>query len=201
MKFVKIVSKDEFIATFLKSEIDSPRFGKRILEKLVKDFQNRSIIDQPDFNLKKDCEYRRSLLKSLRGYPNREIFENFPTDIKWYRAILTKRELRKAKYINYDYWIELSGGTRLPRDAAKNIENGLEIFKQSNDNFWKAAEVFKNGTQFPELIFVAENEKADPIILEGHLRMTAMMLEESSIPNEIEVIMGLSENLSQWALF
>ena len=77
----------------------------------------------------------------------------------------------------------------------------MEIFKQSNDNFFKAAEALRKGIQFPELIFVAEDENAAPIILEGHLRMTAMMLEESLIPSEVKAIIGFSNNLPGWALF
>jgi len=201
MKLIGNVTEDEMVSIFLKGEIDSPRFGPKIKREFLRSNQNRSIVDAPDFGSSEDCIYRRNLLGATRGYPDREIFENFPTDVIWHRVLLNKTELEKAKYINYDYWVELSGGTRLPRDAARNIRYGVEMFEQSNAHFLKAAEFFKKGDKFPDLIFVSENQNTDPIILEGHLRMTAMMLEEASILPETELVIGFSGHLSKWALF
>jgi hypothetical protein len=41
---------------------------------------------------------------------------------------LTPSELLRVKYINYDYWVELSGGSRLAADAPARIRAGAAPF-------------------------------------------------------------------------
>jgi hypothetical protein len=41
---------------------------------------------------------------------------------------ITAAELAAVRYIDYDYWIELSGGTRLAADATPRIRAGATPF-------------------------------------------------------------------------
>ncbi len=202
MKIVKDISEDEVIAVFLKAEIGSFRFGNKIFDELEKDNTSREIIDHPDISSQEDNHYRKTLLGKYRGYGlNKELFENFPTDVSWKRVALNKEDLEKVKYINYDYWVELSNGSRVVKDGAKSILAGVEIFKQSNKNFFEAAESLKQGAVFPEPILVAKNEKTGLVVLEGHLRLTAYFMVPDFIPEQLEVIIGFSEGLEKWDLY
>ena len=69
------------------------------------------------------------------------------------------------KYIDYDYWVELSGGSRKAKDAAGNIRNGVEIFGVSNDGFLAGARALAGGSAFPPMIFVSDYENI--IVLEA----------------------------------
>ena len=42
----------------------------------------------------------------------------FPHDVRWEWMAITPAELATVRYIDYDYWVELSGGTRLAAGAA-----------------------------------------------------------------------------------
>lgn len=202
MKILRDISEDEFIATFLKYEITSKRFGERITKQLNIDNKDTYIITNPDLNNTKDNEYRKTMLGICRGYnKNLDIFEGFPQDIVWKQVLLTKEELRDIKYIDYDYWIELSKGTRSPADAAKTIKEGVEVFRISNDRYFNAVEHFKNGGTFGPLIFVCNSKKDKLVLLEGHLRTTTYFLEPDLIPQEIECIMGVSDNIEKWSLY
>ncbi len=203
MKIIKNISEDEMISIFLKGEIQSFRFGEKILKQLEKDQKDRSVIDKPDILNNKENEYRKIIFGNYRGYGlNKDLFENFPNNIEWKRVILDKQDLLKIKYINYDYWVELSGGSRLVSDGAKNVVAGIEIFKQPNKNFWEAAKKVEQGGSFPEPILVATNiSSSGLIILEGHLRLTAYFIKPEYIPKELSAIVGISENIVKWDLY
>ncbi|HEY1916747.1 MAG TPA: hypothetical protein VGH27_14330 [Streptosporangiaceae bacterium] len=52
------------------------------------------------------------------------MFEDFPDDVRWQWMTITPAELARIRYIDYSYWIELSGGSRLAVDAAPRIAPG-----------------------------------------------------------------------------
>jgi len=202
MKILKPISEDEMISVFLQGEINSNRFGKLILSKLNKDGKSREIINHPDLKDESENIYRKEIMQEYRGYGvNTHLFENFPRSVVWKKVILSKDELCETKYINYDYWIELSSGTRSPIEAAENIKKDLVVFGLSNENFLKAAEYVKNGGVFLPLIFVTKSEGDRLVNLEGHLRLTAYFLEPFYIPKELECIVGFSKDFDKWDLY
>jgi hypothetical protein len=80
--------------------------------------------------------------------------------VRWYHALATRDDLAQVWYIEYDYWTELSGGSRLAIDAAERIRQGIEVFGVDSGGFWYLAEALKAGASFPELILVgAEVER------------------------------------------
>ncbi len=103
-----------------------------------------------------------------------------------------------VRYIDYSYWNELSGGSRLPRDAAIRIRSGITVFGMSTDPFLKMAEALQQGAQFPELILVGTKPDADLVVLEGHARLTAYALVPDFTPNELTVIAGFSAAMCAW---
>ena len=48
------------------------------------------------------------------------------------------------------------------------------------------------------MIFITKDADSDIVVLEGHQRITAHFLVPESIENGLEVILGLSKNISQW---
>ena len=202
MKIIKEISEDEFVASFLKMEIDSERFGDRYLPQIEKDGRDRKIVDSPDFSNKEENMYRRFLLEKARGYKiNKLLFVNFPNDVKWFRAQFTKEDLQNSKFLKYSYWIKVSSGSRKAADAAKTIKSGIEIFDQPNKIYFKAAEAIRNGVKLPELIFVGKDEDSELILLEGHLRLTSYFLVYEHIPELLECIVGFSPNISKWIFY
>lgn len=199
-KELKEISEDEVISEFLKSEINSQRFGKRIINALGKN--SKRIITNPNLNNSKENQFRKNLLGEVRGFGRNEaLFENFPDDVKWFKAVITKKELKRIKYIDYGYWSEISNKTRLPYIASKNIKADLKIYNVSNRIFWEILSEIKKGKKFPYMVFVAKNRKSRFVILEGHARLTAYYLEPKLIPEKLEVIIGYSEKMTKWDLY
>lgn len=202
MEILKQITEDEVIAEFLKSEINSKRFGERITEALHRKKTSKRVVANPNLRNKKENQFRRDLLSKVRGFGvNKDLFEDFPNDIKWFKTIITKAELKKVKYIDYSYWNELSNKTRLPSKAAKNVQEDIEVFGVSNKGFREILSEIKKGKNLPCMIFVAKNRKARLVVLEGHARLTAYFLEPEFIPKELEVIIGYSEKITNWGLY
>jgi len=200
MKLVNKISEDEVIAEFLKAEINSKRFSNSIIQALKN--HKVTILTNPNTKNKEENVIRKSILGVVRGYgENRDLFENFPTDVTWYRAIFSKEDLTKVMYIDYSYWNELSNHSRLPIIASKNIVNDVQIYGVSNDVFREIYSEIRQEKTFPKLIFVACNENSRIVILEGHARLTAYFLDSTYIPQELEVFIGYSEKFESWDLY
>jgi hypothetical protein len=201
MKILYKSSENEMIALFLYEEIKSERYVKQIDEIIINEKIDRNIIYNPNFKNNKENQLRRIILEKFRGYGiNKGIFENFPEIMDWNWAILEKEDILKIKYINYDYWEELSNGSRYAKDSIYNIRNNIEIFGVSNNGFISLSEYIKNGNKIDPLIIVAPFEKKDNmIVLEGHVRITAINLIIENI-TEIKVLLGFTneEMLNKW---
>jgi hypothetical protein len=199
MKIIREITDDEMISVFLKAEINSDRFGPTVLSFLQKYNLNRGIVDNPNIENREDNEQRRKLLGEFRGYRNNlYIFQDFPSDIKWFRAFLTKDELSKVLYINWDYWVEETKGTRLPQDLVKRIETKDLPEDKEVLRFRQVAESIKSGVKLPELIIVSEDEHSKLVVVEGHVRLTSYFLIPEMIKEETEVIVGFSKDIRNW---
>jgi hypothetical protein len=198
MRIVGPSSEEEMIAVFLRGELGSDRFGPLLEQALVEsDFDPRIVTDadisDPDGN-----DARRKLLDETRGYDRRVgLFAGFPDDVRWQRVALGPDELGLVRFINYDYWIELSGGTRLPADAAARIRAGFDVYGVSSTGFLEAAATLEVG-RLPELILVGDGRPDGLVVLEGHVRLAALALRPELVPSELEVLLGTSPGIDEW---
>lgn len=187
------------VAAFLLGEIRSPRFGESMLTMLRRHGRDRDVVDRPDITNEAENAYRSRLLGELRGYRrNHALFEGFPDDVVWQRYELTRDDFAHIRTINYSYWNELSGGSRLPADAARRVRAGVTVCGQSNQAIEDAARALAAGVRFPELILVSTAPGAQMVVLEGHVRLTAYHLMPSCIPEASTALLGISPQLARW---
>jgi hypothetical protein len=187
------------VAAFLKAEIRSERFGAQIMALLGRDGVDARIVHEPDTDDGGENAYRIRLLGEFRGYrQDRDLFQGFPDDVSWHRALIHRAELARVRYIDYSYWNEISGGSRLPVDAAEKIRAGIVVFGQSTTGFLEMARALRNGAVFPELIFVGADPTSPLVVLEGHVRLTAYFLAPECIPTELDVLVGFSPGIKGW---
>jgi hypothetical protein len=187
------------VACFLSGELSSRRFGQNLRSQLAAVGQAEELLTQPDLSDAAANSARRALLAAARGYgENRDLFENFPTDVTWTRALLSAAEAARVRYLDYSYWVELSGGSRRPADAAARIKAGLRAFDVPNEPFVDAAQAALSGERFPPLILVGERPD-DLVCLEGHLRLTAYALLGFGVPTGIECLVGTAPTMGRWA--
>jgi hypothetical protein len=195
-------SEDEMVATFLRAELHSPRFGPTVALALERAGCQRRLVERPDLSDPAENAVRRGLLEETRGYgTGTGLFWGFPDDIVWRRVALRADEVGAIRYIDYDYWVELSGGTRSPADAARRIREGVEVFGVPSAGFHDAVDELAAAVAIPELIVVSPGDEAPLVVLEGHVRLTAYALRPELLPHELEVLLGTSPSLTRWALY
>lgn len=201
MKTIGKITEEEVVAVFLKTEIDSPRFGAAILRLLEECNVDRNLIDHPDLSDEAENACRAALLGEFRGYRrNKEIFVGFPDDVEWERVLLERQYLERVKYINWDYWLEISDRTRLAAEAAVKIRRGA-LDEEEAKGYWALSNALRRGSKLPELILVSKLKGGDLVLLEGHVRLTGYLLKPQYLPPRLPVILGRSERMDEWELY
>ena len=178
------------IAVFLLAELESERFGDKLRRIMARDGVN---FDDAD------AAYRRRLLEEHRAYERRDgLFGGFPFDVDWFRVALTRGEMLDILYIDWSWWLELSGGSRRPRDAARLIRAG-ELAGITAGVTAEEHEPFLTSTS--ELIAVTTPDRSRLVLVEGHVRLTAYALFPDHVPEELEILLGVSEDMPNWCQF
>ena len=124
-----------------------------------------------------------------RAWREREgLFAGFPDDVGWERVALTPDEVLAILYINWHWWLKVSNGTRLATVAA-------EVHGRDEGDRTIAAAAETN----PELIVVTDTERAELVLLEGHVRLTAYGAFPEYLPDELEAYLGVSRRIGEWS--
>ena len=191
------LSVNVMIAAFLQAEAASPRFGLQVQRLLTRDKQDRHVLDTPDLTSAPENIYRAGLLSEWRGYGrDADVFTNLPDDTQWFHALLDRTDLERVKYINDDYWIGFSGGSRLVKDAVARIHSG-EIDSGEAACYRVFARALAQGTRFPELILLHNPRTNELVVLEGHIRITSYLLWLESRSTKLRVILGSSGEMEK----
>lgn len=201
MRLLRPSREAEMVALFVRTELPAARFRDKLQALLERDGLPERVITDPDLDDDAENQARLRLLTQHREYGTRTgLFDGFPDDVRWQWMAITPAELARVRYIDYDYWVELSGGTRLATDAAPLIRAGVAPFGVSSAWALGMAREVACGARFPPLILVITEPGGDLVVLEGHARLTAFMLARDQLPPELEVLVGSSPAMTRWGL-
>jgi hypothetical protein len=179
MHILRAATEDEVLTAFVHAERDSGRYGERVRELLEKHGGDV-----------------RAVLEEHRAWERRDgLFGGFPREVRWYRARLTKGELLDILYINWDWWLRLTDGTRKPRDAAARVRAGLVPGVEPDEGDERIA---RGAATNPELIAVRA-PGSHLVLLEGHVRLTAYALFPEYLPRQLEIYLGESPDMPAWS--
>src|SRR5215469_1982056 len=190
MRLLCTASEDDMVATFLAAVINSEGYGARISEILARLGQPRGVVDRPDTRDEAANAVRRQVLAAYRSYPSGDVFTDMPADVTWHRAALTPAELATVRYIDYPYWTDFSGGTRLAADGARRL--GPWQDQPPGTIYRQVAENLRDGKLPPAVILLGEPGPANLVVIEGHKRLTGLLLCPQWLPAELEVLLGLT---------
>ena len=101
------------------------------------------------------------------------------------------------RYINWDWWLRVSDNTRSAPVAATRIREGLIPGVDAESHLPIVAR-FRSDKPLPELIAVGK-EHGPLVLVEGHVRLTAFALYPEYLPSDLEILLGLSENITEWS--
>ncbi len=186
------------VLAFLRAEADSARWGN-VFANL-----DRRLVDQPDVKDRSENDARASALAVHRGDVRTRtgFFRGLPLDTSWHRWALTTAELGDVLYAKYVTWERLSGGTRLIRDGAANVQQ-LQVFENHDINagIRATARAIDGGRAMEALIGVSRaSDGSGLVLMEGHNRATAYLIARHP-PAEVTVLVGWSATMDQWPCF
>jgi hypothetical protein len=194
-------TEDEMVLAFLQAEIRSSRYGDIIQRALAQLGLKTGLIENPNLTDAVENAKRRWVL-GYRGYPRREgLFTRFPLDVEWRRVDLEPTDLQVIRYIKDTVtatpnWTNLSNGTRLVCEGARSVRqhSSNPLFQQ----IIAIAERIRDGARFPPLI-AAQHDKSNLVLIEGHSRATAYVLE--SYGGTVEAFVGSSHSMKDWPFY
>ena len=172
MRILRNATEDEVLECFVRAERNSERYGE-IVHKLEK-----RVGDNP-----------RAVLSAYRAWPDQGLFYGFPRGVEWSRASLTREEILDILYIDWDWWLTITDGTRRPRDVARRRPGD-----EAEENIARGA------ATNPELIAVRA-PGSYLVLLEGHVRLTSYALFPQFLPEELEIYLGQSPRMAEWCQY
>lgn len=202
MRRLRASGEAEMVALFLRTELPAARSRDDLEAHLEREGLPERVVTAPDLDDDAQNRARLRLLTHHRGYGTRtELFDGFPDDVCWQWMAISPAELAGVRYIDYDYWVQLSGGSRLAVDAGPRIRAGVAPFGVPSDWALGMAQAVARGARFPPLILVTTGLGENLVVLEGHARLTAFMLARDWLPPELEVLVGSSPMMTRWGLW
>ena len=201
IRILGAMTEPEVLASFLRGELESDRWRDELLAYLDADGRDVAVICEPRVDDPVENAYREQLLERHRAWLRRDgLFGGFPHGVEWLRATLTRERVLSILYIDWDWWLRISGGTRRPLEAARRIREGEVAGSTAEWHEPIAARI--SGDHPPtELIVVSAPDLAKLVLLEGHVRLTAYALFPSQLPESLEVILGVSDEIERWCLY
>ena len=201
MRVLRPASEAEVVATFLRAELRSARWGEKLRELLRQDGADEAMLMEADLGDAAANAYRAQILDRHRGWLQRiGLFQGLPCELEWLLVGLTPDEVLAIRYINWDWWLEISDGTRDPSVAADRIRGGF-VPGADIDAHRALAERLRSSRPPPELITIARPDLAKLVLLEGHVRLTAYALFPDLLPDELRVFVGTSDHADRWSEF
>ncbi|MHB8612006.1 MAG: hypothetical protein ACYDAL_06205 [Candidatus Dormibacteraceae bacterium] len=146
-------------------------------------------------------ELRRKIIVKTHGFGlGLKSFEGLANDIQWRRARVTSHEVGEMLYASgHPAWTALAPVTRKVAEGASNVGH---VFTGDQTNMLVLALALRIADSnpppaLPEIICLRRPD-SQLVIMEGHTRATAIMLEAHRIP-QVNVYIGASPSVASWA--
>jgi hypothetical protein len=189
MRVVDDTTVDAMVSAFLVAEATSPRFGEQVRRAIASIGAELELVTHPDISDPVANGLRRRVLSTCRGFPDRGVFTGVPPDTLWQRVLISPSDLDSIRYINWDWWLEVTGGSRKPADALH--------YYRDNPSCRAIVHAIVAGHMPPPIILVARPGPTGLVVLEGHLRLTAMLLARAHLPSELPAVLGTSPTMDR----
>jgi hypothetical protein len=202
MEDLGAAGEDRVILAWLQAEIESIDFQQYI----VGDPPNPAYLSlalkaarSPDLRDTEQNALRRRIITKARGFgQGTGSFEGLAADIKWRRLRLMPLEVAEMHYANHGGpWAMLAPATRKVAEGATNVGH---IFTGDSTNLVVlslASAICHTDKKVPEIIALRRPD-GRLVILEGHTRATAIVLEAHRFPRGVEVFAGESPSVARW---
>jgi hypothetical protein len=195
-------TEDQVILAWLQAEIESPDFQAYVIGNPPNP-ANLSLAlkaaRSPDLRDKAQNDFRRQIITATYGFgTGAGSFQGLSNDIKWRRVRLTTDEVGEMLYARQGAaWPILSPATRKVAEGATNIGH---VFTGDQTNMVVlslASGLCHSDKKVPEIIALRRHD-GHLVILEGHARATAIVLEAHRFPKGVDAYVGDGPSVANW---
>jgi hypothetical protein len=199
MQLIKEISANEMIGEFLKAELHSSRFRAGSLRALTMLGYNEELIESPQYNDASQNKKRVEVLGLCRGWPNTDLFTNFPSDSQWFMVKLSLADLKNAYRLKSDP--DMKDSDRLLVTTANRVMKGETVPNIDNKLIGEIREKIEQQVKLPPVILVSTSLEHDKrVLIEGHSRSVAYS-SFKHLPYDVAAIIGVSGNMANWPYF
>ena len=182
------VEQAEAVVEFLRAELDSERFAPALRAALTEAAADATLITDADLDDPAANALRHDVLFAYRG----EYLGAWFDELTWYRAALEPEDVRSILYIDWDLWLDVSGGSRRPEDAVPRLR------AQGEDESYRA---IAERVDHAPLVVVRAGEGERLVVVEGHVRLTAYAFFPERLPPRLEVVLGEGPAVTAWGCY
>ncbi|HEV2140969.1 MAG TPA: hypothetical protein VGT01_07225 [Candidatus Dormibacteraeota bacterium] len=202
MEDLGAATDDQVILAWLQAEIESPEFQAYIVGNPPNP-ANLSLAlkaaRSPDLRDQTQNDLRRQIIMSTYGFgTGAGSFEGLGPDLLWRRLHLTTGEVAEMLYMRRSGpWQLLSPVTRKVAEGATNVGH---VFTGDGTNMVVlslASGLCHSDKKVPEIIALRRPDGA-LVILEGHARATAIVLEAHRFPHGVQAYVGDGPSVTNW---
>lgn len=190
------------ILAWLQAEIESPDFQSYLIGNPPNPANLSTALKAartPDLRDDAQNSYRRQLITAVYGFGQGSgSFEGLANDLTWRRWRLTTAEVSEILYARREgAWRLLSPATRKVAEGATNVGH---VFTGDSTNMVVlslASGLCHSDRKIPELITLRRPD-GQLVLLEGHARATAIVLEEHRFPSGVDAFVGEGPSVGNW---
>ena len=197
MQLIKEITTDEMIGEFLKAELHSSRFREGSLKALRMLGYTEELLGKPSYDDAIQNTKRAQVLGLCRGWPDAELFTNFPKDTKWFACNMTLEEIKDTYRLKSEP--DMTDSERLLLNTAKAVAENKKVNNIDNKLIRDIAASLKANSSVPPIILVSTNLAGKKVLIEGHSRSVAYSL--ANLERNISAIIGLSSEMSSWEYY
>jgi hypothetical protein len=193
------------ILAWLQAEIDSVSFQQYLAgEPPDPVYLARSLkaARTPKLNDAEQNELRRRIITKTHGFGLGMLsFEGLANDVKWRKAHVSSVEVGEMLYARrHPAWAALAPVTRKVAEGATNVGH---VFTGDATNILVLALALRicesnPPPPLPEIICI-KHPDGRLVIMEGHTRATAIALEAHRFPHGVQIYVGATPSVANWA--
>ena len=195
-------TEDQVILAWLQAEIESPDFQAYVIGNPPNPV-NLSVAlkaaRSPDLRDQTQNDLRRQIITGAYGFgQGAGSFQGLGSDLQWRRVRLDVDEVGEMFYARQgSAWPILAPATRKVSEGATNVGH---VFTGDSTNMVVlslASGICHSDKKVPEIIALRRPD-GNLVILEGHARATAIVLEAHRFPSGVDVYVGAGPSVANW---